>query len=200
MINQIIDIPKTHPLSDEPEARGQRIGKASTDRARWLLDQLTTVQPISELSPADRMSLEQEWAAFLQSEGLSERLSSKCVIGRSIWIKRLQEALQQLKEFGEFTIKYKAERTWGLSVGRVTSTSTVARGNLSRANEDESSKDQAIVLTMALECLARHYRFCLREKCKELFLGKGKKKYCSNKCARTVAKRSYRKRKQVRGV
>ncbi|MDK2743468.1 MAG: hypothetical protein NDI90_11175 [Nitrospira sp. BO4] len=162
------------------------VGTPSKARAQWLLAQITTSRPITELSPEQKTALESDWAVFLEGEGLSRDDATRFATAHGISVHKLQQALTKLKTLGRTQTKFVGQRSWELLDGRIT---------FAYGRQDVSPHD-GFVLTIAMECLARHYRLCLRDKCKELFLAKRKKKYCSPKCALTVAKANYRARKR----
>jgi hypothetical protein len=182
-------------VKEEWKINKRLVGTTSKERALWLMGQMNSAQQAVGLPLAEVIAQEDEWAAFLEGEGLSQSKASKLAIGRVVWIQKLQTVLHRLKESGQMKIQFKAERTWELAAGRVVSTCTVDSRSGSHGSND-SSQTEALALTIAMDCLAGHYRFCLRDKCQKLFLAKGKKKYCSHTCALTVAKQKYRKRKE----
>lgn len=165
------------------------VGTNSRTWAEWLLNQLPSTRHTKDLSSPGTISRKLEWVEFLNWAGVPQDAANQLAKDRGRWVAGIHQALSKLKDCGQTDIyPFEAAREWRLFAGRITSSST-------------PSLDSGFVVTMAMDCLARNCRVCLKKGCEKLFLERGKnKKYCSPTCALTVAKKKYRKRKREGNV
>ncbi len=196
-----MDTKEPSDLGQPWQVAKQRVGTTPEARARWLWDQLV---PASQATTRNQ-SLKQlyqraiirrhEWAAFLSGEGIPRDvaidLASKHKV-ITVWKKLLKRALKELRTSGSTTVStLRVERTWTRSESRITATCLPL-------NQSVPEEVESLVVTIALDCLARIVRRCHRPSCQNLFASKGKQKFCSKKCSLGVAKRAYRARKRSR--
>ena len=162
-------------------------------RARWLWEQLTPRPRATTSVGPTRVSraTRNEWAVFLEDEGVPHERAIEMASGTGTiadWKRQLNRVFVQLNKGIAHKLTLRTERTWTLSKPHITST------RLPLNSDDVLS----FIVTLAIDCLVPRLCCCARKRCHEIFMVKGKQKFCSRTCALSVAKQRYRVRMQLK--